>query len=1448
MPKLNKQNLEGYIHSGCQRQFILDLATKNERELKQLPLGFIEDATNKVSKAGENWESDIYSFLRDKFAFNKIYENYSWETNKNTYVSLLKILETNPQKGSFIFQGQISIDENVFKTNIGILENISISLIQPDIIMILDSEDDYLPNTEIGYVLPNGDVVPFKKGDKRKRLRVIDIKLSPEPKARHFVEIAFYCLILAMFLKENNLDEKYVVSSDSCLLTNNKNGLFLNLDQTTESELENYKSFNKDLHSTKLTLFLDKIKKIIISELPVILNQEWQDVDWSINQKCLGCKYLGKTGKEVDKNDSSIDLFSCKRESIQKLSLDMIYGFTIGELNIFKRNNIKNIEDFLSLNDEKYEIICYQNNKLLLKKDVLMERAKSLYEYHKTNVEKSFLSIPEEMTTSLIKWNDLSVYITGSFDGSTGDPLLLSITSQIRNLNNNEGEKSYLSKEFNFLFENNKEEYQYNIFVSFIEGLYDIFNNEDISIYQNDNKKLRFSIYFWDKGTYNNIILLFEKYGSKALEVYPFLKDVFWLFASVDAPIVNNKHDYNHIIIIKDIIDKYLIAPIPYYYSLHNVSRLFNFEYKNTNYVEPKFYNRFYDPMNDEVPIERAYELWVTEDSNDKKDLNKEKLIRSLEEFNSHSNFSLKQIVMRLRDELKDYLSDEQSVFEKSDENNILHSDANYLLSFHKMQSVLEKNALKDLKKLPINEKIIKQKTALLSYRVSNDELYNFSTKNNFDIIENMVVYKLSNSSVNFTGKEQESNWAMIPREYSGKSLIPIGKLFNNYQNENYKGFENKKTLEDILSVKIEFIDRDEGYIVLTLSDLFNKNSVLSKLLDDISIDLNSEFILENKSIEVFNNKLNQILVKMGHSENSKINPILLMEDIEEIHKDENVFHKFLWNPQVLADEKINIDVNKFISIIEKKNYTINSSQKEAIIKSLTSHLHLIWGPPGTGKSFTLVIIILIALMEAKFSGRKLRVLISSFTWTAIDNILKDLKKILPEFFKEEYMMSRVRSSMGRPSNIESLRDHDVVLQRRSPSTEVKILKEALLDKNPYKPTEVGLYIVGTTVHQLSNLLLMNTKDNIDGLFDLIIIDEASQMPVSHALCCSASLNKNGSIIIAGDHLQLAPVQSVKPKNQIKKYLVGSVYNFLFEYHNIKQTQLNVNYRSNQSIVDFCKLSGYQPDLRSYNPLQLVTLNKDYSSSLYKDFLNPENSLITYIHKDEISNQSSEFEANLVANLVYEFFDYMKSNTKSKKDIDSFNKIFWEELIGIVTPHRAQQSLIVNKLINMFPNQNKDNIRNSVDTVERFQGQQRDVIIGSFALGDKDIISGEEEFLYSLNRFNVMVSRARMKMILITSENIVNYIPSELEVLKHSNLLKSYVNNVCENYKILDLPYSVKGNQIKFHRNQDLLKSYQFQKVTNKFKKDIIPLKAKNIDDTKVPSGLSSFSEEDFEF
>jgi len=84
-----------------------------------------------------------------------------------------------------------------------------------------------------------------------------------------------------------------------------------------------------------------------------------------------------------------------------------------------------------------------------------------------------------------------------------------------------------------------------------------------------------------------------------------------------------------------------------------------------------------------------------------------------------------------------------------------------------------------------------------------------------------------------------------------------------------------------------------------------------------------------------------------------------------------------------------------------------------------------------------------------------------------------------------------------------------------------------------------------------------------------------------------------------------------------------------------------------------------------------------------------------------------------------------------------------------------------------------------VDTVERFQGQQRDVVIASYAMGDQEAIQNEDEFLMSLNRFNVMVSRARVKLIVFATRELVNHLSGDLDVLRDSRLLKIYVESFC---------------------------------------------------------------------
>src|SRR5215510_15809794 len=88
--------------------------------------------------------------------------------------------------------------------------------------------------------------------------------------------------------------------------------------------------------------------------------------------------------------------------------------------------------------------------------------------------------------------------------------------------------------------------------------------------------------------------------------------------------------------------------------------------------------------------------------------------------------------------------------------------------------------------------------------------------------------------------------------------------------------------------------------------------------------------------------------------------------------------------------------------------------------------------------------------------------------------------------------------------------------------------------------------------------------------------------------------------------------------------------------------------------------------------------------------------------------------------------------------------------VGVVTPHRAQQAAVLDRLdASLPPGVDRASLYGAVDTVERFQGQEKAVMIASFGLGDVDQIAAEEEFLYSLNRFNVIASRAKAKLIVI---------------------------------------------------------------------------------------------------
>jgi superfamily I DNA and/or RNA helicase len=121
---------------------------------------------------------------------------------------------------------------------------------------------------------------------------------------------------------------------------------------------------------------------------------------------------------------------------------------------------------------------------------------------------------------------------------------------------------------------------------------------------------------------------------------------------------------------------------------------------------------------------------------------------------------------------------------------------------------------------------------------------------------------------------------------------------------------------------------------------------------------------------------------------------------------------------------------------------------------------------------------------------------------------------------------------------------------------------------------------------------------------------------------------------------------------------------------------------------------------------------------------------------------------------------------------------------------------IVGRLQQIFPAHQSESIRNAVDTVERFQGQQRDVIIASIGLGDPDIIALEDEFLFNLNRFNVLSSRCRAKLIVFATKTLLDHLSNDKNVLEQSRFLKQFAESFCYHSKPLKLGFVKDGNNI----------------------------------------------------
>ena len=488
------------------------------------------------------------------------------------------------------------------------------------------------------------------------------------------------------------------------------------------------------------------------------------------------------------------------------------------------------------------------------------------------------------------------------------------------------------------------------------------------------------------------------------------------------------------------------------------------------------------------------------------------------------------------------------------------------------------------------------------------------------------------------------------------------------------------------------------------------------------------------------------------------------------------------------SSEKLN-----YIKNLTFFNEELNESQKDAIRFALkVNEIGLIHGPPGTGKTTTIVEVI---LQLVKLGNKVLVVAPSNI---AVDNIGEKLIKYKNQFSSKnsninlEYDLCRIgHPARLLPSVIDNCLDTKVEnsdntafvkkvkremdkIKRELQKVDYKEkekkfqLKQELKDKREdikgsYRNTVFDIYrkaniILSTCVSSGENYL--NIAISKENPFDYVIIDECAQ--ATECLCWIPIL-QGKKVILAGDHLQLPP--TIKSKNA--EYVLSyTLFDRMISTYGDKVTRLlDTQYRMNENIMKFSSIELYEDKLIADKTVKDHTL-KDLISDRYKQ----DKDLLEEISS---SDEFCIFDKPLIL-LNTSGLDFFE--TRDTETLSSFNvaecdlcKRMVDYLrdklkvdnkdIGIITPYSAQVASLCNKI----PYDEYKGLE--ISTVDGFQGREKEIIILSLVRSNQKHQVG---FLSDKRRLNVAITRPRRMLIVIGDiDTITNDEGSNNLFLKH---------------------------------------------------------------------------------
>ena len=427
----------------------------------------------------------------------------------------------------------------------------------------------------------------------------------------------------------------------------------------------------------------------------------------------------------------------------------------------------------------------------------------------------------------------------------------------------------------------------------------------------------------------------------------------------------------------------------------------------------------------------------------------------------------------------------------------------------------------------------------------------------------------------------------------------------------------------------------------------------------------------------------------------------------------------------------------------------------------------LVQGPPGTGKTYATAFALLARLQGAMAAGIPWRGLISAHTHNAVNVALKDVylaqRKLSevrdnqPALFAEWFDTRLLEVPLFRLQGTATDWDeYDFLTPLWATKKEAEKYESEWLW--PREALAVDYCLAGAVPMGARKVWDADKKQSAP-YFNALIVDEASQMNQPLACLASVAHSADSTLIVVGDPRQMPPITKHQWENESHRVFAGqpafeSLYGAIAARGPVV-IKFEESFRLHARMAQYLREAIYHADGINYHSNKTRVLPAmGHSDDFAAAVLAPDHPIVLIEHDEAASILENSSESNILRPILERLTD---------ADLYALDV---KDGLGIVVPHRAQRALLGDE-------------RWKVDTVERFQGDQRRVMAFSATESDPLYLLHNGGFLLDPRRLCVSLSRAKEKLILVAAKSVFDLVPLDEETFLNAQLWQKLRHEFC---------------------------------------------------------------------